>query len=68
MDIGNAIRKLRKERGLNQEDLALKAEISRKYMYSLEAGKSSPTIKILQKIADCLEMKVSDIVILAENC
>lgn len=67
MDIGNAIRTLRKERGFNQEDFALSAGISRKYMYSLEAGKSSPTINVLQRIAACLDLKVSDIILQAEN-
>lgn len=67
MDIGNAIRQVRKNRGLNQEELALRAEISRKYMYSLEAGKSSPTINVLGRIAACLDLRVSDIILHAEN-
>lgn len=62
MDIGEAVREIRKEKGISQEKLALDSNISRRYVYLLESGQCSPTIKILEKIAVSLKVKVYDIV------
>jgi len=62
MDIGAAVRKLRYNKGISQESLAFSSDISKAYMYKIEARKSSPTIKILGKIAFVLEVKVSEII------
>jgi len=67
MNIGSAIREIRKEKGISQENLALKCGLSRAYIYRLEAGINSPTIKVLEKIAIILNVKVSDIVLKAEE-
>jgi transcriptional regulator with XRE-family HTH domain len=67
MHIGEAIKKIRKEQKVSQEKLALDAELSRRYIYLLESGKSSPTFDTLEKIADVLNVKVSEIVSLTEN-
>lgn len=62
MDIGKAVREIRKEKGFSQEKLALEAEISRRYIYLLESGQCSPTVQILERIANVLGIKVMDIV------
>ena len=67
MDIGAAVRKLRYDKGISQESLAFSSDISRAYMYKIEARKSSPTIQMLEKIASVLEVKVSDLIQLAET-
>jgi transcriptional regulator with XRE-family HTH domain len=59
--IGRVIFKLRMARGLSQEELAFRANITRKAMYNIETGKQSPTLETFMKIADALEMKSSEI-------
>jgi transcriptional regulator with XRE-family HTH domain len=66
VDIGGAIIRIRKAKGISQESLAFDASLSRNYMHKVEAGKASPTVKTLMKIAECLDVKVSDIVLEAE--
>lgn len=55
--IGQRIRQLRSERGLSQEQLALKAEITTAYLGMLERGEKNPTVVIVEKI--CFALGVS---------
>ena len=48
--IGIRIKELRKAKGLSQEQLALKAEIDRTYMASVENGKRNVAIVNIEKI------------------
>lgn len=48
--IGLRIKELRKAKGLSQEQLALKAEIDRTYMASVENGRRNVAIVNLEKI------------------
>ena len=52
--IGLRIRELRKAKGLSQEQLALKAEIDRTYMASVENGKRNVAIVNVEKIVAAL--------------
>lgn len=49
-DFGNIVRKLRKERGLSQEELAFKAGLHRTYIGMIERGEKNVT---LLNIWDC---------------
>lgn len=60
--IGENIRQLRKERGLSQEQLALRAEINASYMGQVERGEKNPTIDVLSKIAHALQKPIEQIV------
>ncbi|MFF2091987.1 MULTISPECIES: helix-turn-helix domain-containing protein [Paenibacillus] len=60
--IGENIRNLRKERGLSQEQLALRAEINASYMGQVERGEKSPTVEVLGKIAGALNCPLELIV------
>ena len=51
-DLGNAIRRRRKEAGLTQKQLAEWVGVQRNYIVSLEQGRRNPTITVLVKIAD----------------
>lgn len=53
--IGNRIRELRKAKGISQEQLALKAEIDRTYMTSVENGKRNVAIQNIEKIIIALD-------------
>ena len=44
IEVGNRIRFLRKQAGLSQEKLALKAGIDRTYLAGIEAGKRNATL------------------------
>jgi len=52
--IGLRIRELRKAKGLSQEQLALKAEIDRTYMASVENGKRNVAVVNIEKIIAAL--------------
>lgn len=58
--VGNRIKQLRKEMGLSQEKLALKAGIDRTYLAGIEAGKRNATIISLKKVVDALEITMKD--------
>ncbi len=58
---GERLRALRKERGLSQEEVALRAEITPSYYGQLERGTANPTVSILEKICDVMGFSISDI-------
>jgi len=60
--IGENIRTLRKERGLSQEQLALRADINTSYMGQVERGEKNPTIDVLSKIAMALHLPLEKLV------
>jgi transcriptional regulator with XRE-family HTH domain len=62
MQIGDRIKGIRKERGITQTDLALKAGISRTYLADLEGNRYTPSINILKVLANVLNVKLSDII------
>lgn len=53
--IGMQIRKLRKEKGLSQEKLAVLASVDRSYMGRIERGEVSITVVVLAKILNALK-------------
>ncbi len=59
--LGNKIQKLRKEIGLTQEEFAEKLNISRTHIGHIEQGRKSPSMKLMEKIAKALRVKVKDI-------
>lgn len=59
--LGKKIQKLRKNLGYTQEELAEKINISRTHMGHIEQGRKSPSIKIMDKLARILKVKVSDL-------
>lgn len=60
----NNIRKLRRERGLRQEDLAQILGVTRQTIIAIENDKYNPTLELAMKIARFLETPVEDIFIL----
>lgn len=58
--VGNRIRALRKQRGLSQEKLALKAGIDRTYLAGIETGKCNATLLSLEKVAIALDISMRD--------
>ena len=55
--VGRQIKALRKRRGLSQEDLADRAAISAKYLSRVEVGRQSPTLDVLLRLANGLDVE-----------
>lgn len=62
MDIAQSIKKCREEQGLTQKALADKMGVTPVLISQYENGKRNPKIETLRKIADALEMSVTDLV------
>ena len=58
--IGTRIRELRKETGLSQEKFAAKIGMDRTYFASVELGKRNISIINLEKIANGLNVSLSE--------
>lgn len=54
--VGANVRRLRKERGLTQEEVAHGAEISVRYLSSIEAGRENLTLQVLERLSVALQV------------
>jgi transcriptional regulator with XRE-family HTH domain len=59
--IGKSIRKIREEKAITQEQLALEAGLNRAYIGYIERGERNPTIKTLEKIAKILKVSTKEL-------
>lgn len=60
-ELGHRIRDLRNKTGLSQEKFALKIEMDRTYFASVEAGRRNIAIINIKKIADGLNVSLSEL-------
>ena len=60
--VGQTIRKLRRKKGITQEQLADLAGINRTHMYRIENGHVRMTLGTLKLIADALELRIRELV------
>ncbi len=58
---GARIKKLRLERNLSQEALALMADLDRTYVPSIEKGERNVSIVVVEKLAKALGLKEKDL-------
>ena len=63
----NRLEELRKERGINQEQLAEVLEVSRQTIGSLENGRYNPSIPLAFKISRYFGLPIEDIFIYEEE-
>lgn len=61
---GKALRRIRREMQLSQEEFSFRAEISKSYVSLLELGQRSPTLDSLLKVSFGLKMELSYFLIL----
>ena len=61
MDIGNKLKELRVLKGLTQEELADRSELSKGFISQLERNLTSPSITTLMDILQCLEDSETEI-------
>ena len=60
MEIGKKIKELRVAKGLTQEELADRSELSKGFISQLERDLTSPSIATLMDILQCLGTTVSE--------
>jgi putative transcriptional regulator len=65
--VKNRLEKIRKQRGINQEELAKALEVSRQTIGSLENGRYNPSILLAFKIARFFGMTIEEIFIYEED-
>jgi transcriptional regulator with XRE-family HTH domain len=56
------VRRARKAAGLTQEVLSFRAGVGRSYMSDLECGRRSPSIEMIARLAQALEVTAADLV------
>ena len=60
--VADRIKKIRKAKGITQEELAELSGLNRTHLYRLESGRQSMTLRTLKLIADALEVRVRELV------
>ena len=59
--IGRTVRRLRAERGLSQQALAERLEVSRQSVNAIETGKYDPSLPLAFRIAELFELPIEEI-------
>lgn len=57
----NKVEKIRKEKGLSQEEFAKKLRVSRQTISSIETGKYNPSLELAFAIADFFDKKIEEV-------
>jgi transcriptional regulator with XRE-family HTH domain len=60
-DFGLRVRRLREKTGLSQERFADAVRIGRSHMGNIENGKANPTLELIVKIANGLDMSLAQL-------
>lgn len=58
---GQALRSLRTRRKWSQTELALRADVARTFISLIELGKNSPSVRLMFKLCDALDVTPSDL-------
>lgn len=61
-EVGKHIKKIRKEKNLTQDELAVRLHCTRQTISNYETGKSEPDIALLVELADVLEVEIGDLI------
>jgi transcriptional regulator with XRE-family HTH domain len=57
--LGQAIREVRRSKGISQEKLALLSEVDRSYVGRIERGDNNVAILTLSRLADALDLSLA---------
>jgi transcriptional regulator with XRE-family HTH domain len=55
------LQRIRRAQGLSQEALADRARVHQTYLSGLESGKRNPSLTVLSRLADALDVDVSEL-------
>lgn len=61
LKLAKTIKKYRKQADLTQQELADKVGITQKYVQYLESAKRNPSLKLLRKLSEKLNISTSDL-------
>ena len=64
---GKNVRYWRKKRELSQEELADRAQLHTTYVSGIETGYRNPTVKVISRIADALDIEPAELFALELN-
>ena len=64
---GQRLRALRTERGWSQEEFAHRADLDRTYVSGVERGVRNPTLDVITKLANTLDIEVAALFPRAED-
>ena len=55
--VARNLKRLRREKGMSQEELADRADINRNYVGMIERSENAATVDMLEKLAEALDAK-----------
>lgn len=64
---GQAVRKLRREQGISQEELAERCGLHRTYISDVELGKRNVSLENIERIASSLNISLIDLFVEVDN-
>lgn len=67
LGLGQAIKELREQRGLSQEELGDEGDAFRTYVGELERAEANPTVPKVARLAIALEIPLSELLARAEH-
>ena len=65
--VGRNLKRIRKERGWSQEELAFESGLHRTYISGIERGVRNPTLRTMSILASALDVKPSQLLKAAEG-
>lgn len=65
--LGQAIREMRSQRGLSQPGLSIRSGFDPSYISGLEAGRRNPSYSTLLRLAEALDVPLSQIIVRAHE-
>ena len=60
-DLGRALREVRGDRRISQEELGLRTGVHRNYIGGIERGERNPSVTTIATLADALGLKLSEL-------
>ena len=65
--VGEVIADFRRKKGISQEVISGLADIGRTHLSAIERGERKPTLETLYRLANAVDVKMSDIVLAIED-
>lgn len=56
--VSKNVQRIRREKNLSQEEVAHRAGVHQTYLSGVEGGKRNPSVRVLERIADALEVDI----------
>ena len=59
--VGLNLQRIRRDKGLSQEELAHRAQIHQTYLSGVEGGKRNPSIGVLERVVSALGVDIEEL-------